>query len=101
MGTLEALAVVLKHGGKKVKITESIPSSLEAGKELVTHEDDGIRESAAKVISYACELLGTDEANTTLQEHGLACICRRMFSRSIGQEIDRSIYESVTCLIQT
>jgi len=117
--TLEALAVVLKHGGKKVKVAESIPSSLDAGKELlVTHEDDGIRESAAKVIGYACELLGTDEANAVLQEyvldkasklsscsvetkHGIACICRRVFSRSVGQEIDRNIYKSVSSTIQT
>lgn len=115
--TLEALAVVLKHGGKKVKVAESIPSSLDAGKELlITHEDDGIRESAAKVIGYACELLGTDEANTTLQEyvldkssnlsscspetkHGMACICRRVFSRSIGQEIDRTTFSSICDII--
>lgn len=116
--TLEALAVVLKHGGKKVKVAESIPSSLDCGKELVAHEDDGIRESAAKVIGYACELLGTEEANDVMQElvldrasnlsscsletkHGIACICRRVLSRSIGKELDRGIYNSVSSLIQT
>ena len=116
--TLEALAVVLKHGGSKAKVAESIPSSLEAGIKLVSHEDDGIRSSAAKVISYACELLGADEANTVIQEqvldkasnvancsleskHGFACICRRVFSRSIGQEVDRNIYKKVITLIQT
>jgi hypothetical protein len=116
--TLEALAVVLKHGGSKVKVAESIPSSLEVGKELVAHEDDGIRESAAKVISFACELLGSDEANDVLQElvidkasnltscsletkHGIGCICRRVFSRSIGKEIDRGIYKGATSIIQT
>ncbi|KAL7541160.1 hypothetical protein ACHAXR_010687, partial [Thalassiosira sp. AJA248-18] len=115
--SLEALSVVLKHGGSKAKIAESIPSSLDCGKELVAHEDDGIRESAAKVIGYACELLGNDEANAVIQEyvvdrasnlsscsletkHGIACICRRVLSRSIGQEIDRSIYSTVSSIIQ-
>jgi len=117
--TLEALAVVLKHGGAKVKIAESIPSSLDAGKELLsTHEDDGIRESAAKVIGYACERLGVDTADDLLEEyviekaedlsscsletkHGIACICRRVFSRSIGKDVDRDIYKNVTVIIQT
>ncbi|KAL9182373.1 hypothetical protein ACHAXT_013025 [Thalassiosira profunda] len=116
--TLEALAVVLKHGGSKAKIAESIPSSLDAGKELVAHEDDGIRESAAKVISFACELLGADESNDVIQEyvldratnissvsletkHGIACICRRVCSRTVGREIDRSLYESVISVVQT
>lgn len=116
--TLEALAVVLKHGGSKVKVAESIPSSLDAAKELVAHEDDGIRESAAKVIGYACELLGAEEANSVIQEmildrasnltscsletkHGVACIARRVFSRSIGQEVNRDIYNRVSSLIPT
>lgn len=117
--TLEALAVVLKHGGAKVKSDESIPSSLDAGKELlVAHEDDGIRESAAKVIGYASERLGVDEANAVLLEyvvdkaptisssspeikHGIACICRRLFSVSIGKDIDRDTYKSVVGIVQT
>jgi hypothetical protein len=116
--TLEALAVVLKHGGSMVKVAESIPSSLDAAKELISHEDDGIRESAAKVIGFACELLGTDEAESVLQElvldkastifscspeikHGIACISRRVFSRSVGQKIHRSTYKNVSSLIQS
>jgi len=116
--TLEALAVVLKHGGSKVKLAESVPSSLDAGKELVLHEDDGIRESAAKVVGYACELLGVDEANSAMEElvvdqasnlsscsvevkHGIACICRRVLSRPIGANIDREIYKSITSIILT
>lgn len=113
--SLEALAVVLKHGGSKVKVATSVPSSLDAAKELVAHEDDGIRDSAAKVMGYACELLGTEEANAVLQEfvldktsssasletkHGIACICRRIFSRTIGKEIDRSIYKGSSDLIE-
>lgn len=116
--TLEALAVVLKHGGSKVKLAESVPSSLDAGKELVLHEDDGIRESAAKVVGYACELLGADETNSVMEElvvdqasnlsscsvevkHGIACICRRVLSRPIGANIDREIYKSITSIILT
>lgn len=114
--SLEALAVVLKHGGSKVKVATSVPSSLDAAKELVAHEDDGIRDSAAKVMGYACELLGTEEADAVLQEfvldkgsssasletkHGIACICRRIFSRTIGKEIDRSIYKGSSDLVET
>lgn len=51
---LEALAVVLKHGGSKAKLPESVPSSLDAGKELIVHEDEGIRESAAKGKYRVC-----------------------------------------------
>ncbi len=115
---LDALAVVLQHGGDKVKVADSIPSSLNAAKELVENEDDGIRESAAKVIGFACDLLEPEEANTILQElvldkaamllncapetkHGMACICRRIFSRSVGTEIDRSTYKNVSTLVQT
>ncbi|KAL7522340.1 hypothetical protein ACHAWX_007024 [Stephanocyclus meneghinianus] len=115
--TLEALAVVLKHGGSKVKLPESVPSSLEAGKELVVHEDEGIRESASKVIGYASELLGRDAANTTAKEmildkvsflgkasidvkHGTACIVRRLFSTSVGKEVDRSLYQSILVMTQ-
>ena len=114
--TLEALAVVLKHGGSMVKVAESIPTSLDAAKELTGHEDDGLRESAAKVIGYACDLLGTDNAEAVLKElildkaldlsnssyaskHGIACICRRIFSRSVGQTINRGLYKSVTDII--
>ena len=116
--SLEALAIVLKYGGSKVKVAESIPSSLDAGKELIAHEDDGIRDSAAKVIGYACELLGTDEASTVIQEyvldkasnlsscsleikHGMACICRRVFSRSVGKDIDESIYKAASGVIES
>ena len=55
--TLEALAVVLKEGGKKAKLPDSIPSALEAGKELLTHEDEGVREGAAKVLGATCGLV--------------------------------------------
>ncbi|KAL7456767.1 hypothetical protein ACHAWC_008242 [Mediolabrus comicus] len=114
--TLEALAVVLKHGGSKVKLAESVPSSLDAGKELIRHEDDGIRESAAKVIGYACQLLDADAANSVLEElvidessnlsacsveskHGMACICRRILSRPVGAKVDRDLYKSVTTVV--
>jgi hypothetical protein len=115
---LEALAVVLKHGGSMVKVAESIPSLLDAAKELISHEDDGIWESAAKVIGYTCELLGTNEADSVLQElvldkaltifncspenkYGIACISRRVFSRSVGQKANQSTYKNVSSLIQS
>lgn len=113
----EALAVVLKFGGSKVKLPESVPSSLDAAKELVAHEDEGIRESASKVLGQACQLLGKDTANETIQElvldkgatlskssvdvkHGIACIIRRLFSASVGGEVDRSMYKSILVATQ-
>ena len=34
-------------------------------------------------------------------KHGIACICRRFFSRSVGKKIDRSIYKSASSIIET
>eukprot|EP00956_Cyclotella_meneghiniana_P043965 scaffold296027_cov89-Cyclotella_meneghiniana.AAC.2 len=113
----EALAIVLKHGGSKVKLPESVPSSLDAAKELITHEDEGIRESASKVIGQACQLLGKDTASETIQEmitdkesvllkasadvkHGIACIIRRLFAEHVGSEVDRSMYKHILGITQ-
>ena len=113
----EALAIVLKHGGSKVKLPESVPSSLDAAKELITHEDEGIRESASKVIGQACQLLGKDTASETIQEmitdkesvllkasadvkHGIACIIRRLFAEHVGSEVDRSMYKQILGITQ-
>ena len=41
--TLEALSTVLQKGGKKAKLPDSVPSALEAGKELLCHENEGVR----------------------------------------------------------
>ena len=113
----EALAIVLRHGGSKVKLPESVPSSLDAAKVLIMHEDEGIRESASKVIGQACQLLGKDTASETIQEmiidkesgmlkasadvkHGIACIIRRLFSEHVGSEVDRSMYKRVLGITQ-
>ena len=103
--TLEALAVVLGKGGKKAKLPDSIPSTLEASKELVGHADEGVREGAAKVMGVACGLLGVDTATEVLQtailssdgdddgtiKHGKACGIRRIFASSIGRDLDSSV----------
>ena len=103
---------------KKVKIAESIPNSLDAGTELINYEDDGVRESAAKVIGEACNLLGPDTADSILEQcvvdyastlsscspetkHGMACTTRRIFSRPVGTEVDRETYETVSSVMQT
>ena len=113
----EALAIVLKHGGSKVKLPESVPSALEASKQLVDHEDEGIRESASKVVGQACQLLGEDSANETIQEmildkreniskspvdvkHGIVCIIRRLFSMSVGKSIDRKMYKNILTIVE-
>ena len=103
--TLEALAVVLGKGGKKAKLPDSIPSTLEASKELVGHADEGVREGAAKVMGVACGLLGVETATEVLQttilssdgdddgtiKHGKACGIRRIFASSIGRDLDSSV----------
>jgi hypothetical protein len=48
--TLDALAAVLDQGGSKVKLPDSVPSALDASKQLLVHPDEGIRDGAAKVM---------------------------------------------------
>ena len=106
--TLEALAVVLKHGGKKAKLPESIPSALNAGKEMLFHEDEGIRIGASKVVASASELLETDYIEENLIDliiftsstdsvnvkHGKVCACRRVFSSQKGTSFNNDIIET-------
>lgn len=113
--TLDALAIVLKHGGKKAKLPESIPSALEAGKELLIHEDEGVREGAAKVIGAACGLLGADISKDVVtdvildtrpsdkgeKKHGRACACHRILVSSAGSELDEDIHAKLAKLMKT
>lgn len=97
--TLEALAVVLDKGGAKAKLPASVPSALEASKELLTSSDDGIRESSAKVMGMACSLLGEEVANELLADiisapgedsdarHGNACAIRRVLASPVGAQV--------------
>lgn len=105
---LEALAVVLKEGGKKAKLADSVPSALDAGKELLNHEDEGVREAAAKVIGAACELLDLDYTLQTIDaiskmsessadnRHGKACAYQRMLASSVGPNVPDNIHERLT-----
>jgi HEAT repeat protein len=99
--TLEALAAVLYHGGVKAKLPDSVPSALEASKELLSAVDDGIREAAAKVMGMACslsgaavteqvlrdEILKTTDQDSSIVRHGKACAIRRILASDIGSEI--------------
>jgi HEAT repeat protein len=99
--TLEALAAVLYHGGVKAKLPDSVPSALEASKELLSAVDDGIREAAAKVMGMACSLSGAEVTEEVLREeilktkgedsstvrHGKACAIRRILASDIGSQI--------------
>lgn len=110
---LEALATVLQKGGKKAKLPDSVPSSLEAGKELLRHEDEGVREAAAKVIGAACELLDMDITLDTIKaiqdmnessadnRHGRACAYRRILSSSVGPNVPNSVHSDLTNQITT
>jgi hypothetical protein len=98
--TLEALAVVLREGGKKAKLPDSIPAALVASKELLEHADETVREASAKVVAAACNFLGVDTASDVIQEsilegegsgeirHGKACAIRRILSADVGAEVD-------------
>jgi HEAT repeat protein len=102
--TLEALAVVLAKGGDKAKLPASVPSALDAAKELLKGPDAGIREAAAKVMGEACSLLASDVAIETIREvifststrsddnsddarHGKACAIHRILVSKIGREL--------------
>jgi hypothetical protein len=98
--TLEALAVVLLEGGTKAKLPESIPSALEAGKELLEHSDEAVRGAAAKVVAAACDILGVDTATDVIQttiahgegsadlRHGQACALRRILSVDVAASMN-------------
>jgi len=110
--TLEALAIVIKHGGKKASLPASIPSALDAGKEMLFHEDEGIRAGAAKVIGAAIELLDPSVTNevaaellgsvksTPEEKHGQACLCRYMLSSSAGASLTTNIVDNMTKIIK-
>lgn len=98
--TLEALAVVLREGGEKAKLPDSIPSALDASKELLEHSDEAVRDAAAKVTAAACNMLGVESAmgvvsdtimdrgGTSDVRHGRACAIRRILSVEISSEMD-------------
>jgi hypothetical protein len=109
--TLEALSTVLREGGSKAKLPDSIPSSLDASKELLKHDDEGVREAAAKVMGLACALLGPEITIGTIEEvilssdegfgdirHGKACACRRIMSCA-GPHIPEGLSAKATDLI--
>jgi HEAT repeat protein len=111
--TLEALAVVLREGGKKAKLPDSITAALNAGKELLSHSDEDVREAAAKVVGCACGILGLETATDFVrseilggsnddweQRHGTACAIRRICSASIAKELDSSLTSDVMSLAQ-
>lgn len=100
--TLEALAAVLEQGGAKAKLPASIPSALDASKELLSNSDEGIREAAAKVMGVSCLLLGEDVTHEVLNDeilrsfhdsthegrHGRACAIRRILASPVAIQPD-------------
>lgn len=111
--TLEALSIVLKHGGSKAKLPESIPSALSAGKELMVHDDEGVRESGAKVVGAACGLLGVDVTSEFVDEnilsgkdsserrHGRAHCIYRILASPVGAELGSDIHNKLLELVKT
>jgi len=109
--TLEALAVVLDKGGTKAKLPVSVPSALDASRELLRSQDDGIRASAAKVMGEACALSSMDVTLETLREdilsddkgdassarHGKACAVHRILA-SARESVDTGTLEDLTKL---
>lgn len=101
--TLEALAVVLREGGNKAKLPDSIPSALVASKELLEHADASVRDAAAKVIAAACELMGIDSATDVIRDtvldgegsgdarHGRACAIRRILTADVSKDLNQGL----------
>jgi hypothetical protein len=110
--SLEALSIVVKHGGKQAKLPESIPSCLDVGKEMLYHEDEGIRAAAAKVIGAACEHLGEDSINTVAKDlmvtvdsspnhkHGNACLCHYLLASSSAKMLRNDIFDDMVHMIK-
>jgi hypothetical protein len=95
---------VLREGGKKAKLPDSIPSALDASKELLGHADEAVREAAAKVMGAALDILGADTTAEVCQNnllnggdesgevrHGKACAIRRIFSASVSKDLDEGL----------
>ncbi len=108
--TLEALATVLKKGGKKAKLPDSIPSALNAGRTCLFHEDEGVRVGAAKVVASACELssegandimdeLLKDEIGSVETKHGIVSCCRYILASDIGPMLSSETIEKMKHLI--
>lgn len=111
--TLDALAAVLKKGGDKAKLPDSISSALEASKELLQHPDEGVREGAANVMGAACKLLGkeitieviqskilaTQKGETGEMRHGKACACYRILSSVGSPNIEDQVSQQMASLM--
>ncbi len=107
--TLEALAVVLREGGSKAKLPDSIPSALSASQDLLEHADESVREASAKAIAAACNILGIDSVIDVIQNtilvsddddsadirHGKACAIRRILSTEVATEIDENMLSNL------
>lgn len=110
--SLEALAIVVKHGGKQAKLPESIPSCLDAGREMLYHDDEGIRSAAAKVIGAACEHLDEDAINIVTKEliasldsspnhkHGNACMYHHLLVSSARKMLRNDTFDDMVHIIK-
>lgn len=106
--TLEALAAVLRKGGKKAKLPDTIRSAFDASKELLENEDESVRESSAKVMGASVELMDPSIATEVLQDeilvadaddpggikHGKACAIRQLFASTLGPGFDQSLKDT-------
>ena len=107
--TLEALGAVLEKGGAKAKLPASVPSALNASKELIGSADEEIRESAAKVMGASCALLGAavtldvlredvsplSESESSAERHGAACAIFRVLASKVGSELGADTVKSL------
>ena len=112
--TLEALAAVLKKGGKKAKLPDSIQSAFDAAKELLENEDESVREGASKVLGAAVDLMDPNVATDVLSDsilvtsgddsgtikHGKCCAIRQVFQASAGKQVDKSLNEAALKNVQ-
>merc|ERR1712157_525935 len=104
-----------RNGGSKAKLPERISTSLDVGITMVFHDDEGIRESAAKVIGCAFELLkGENEMlrerliqenilNASLEsvaiKHGICCAIYRTLSSSASTSISSINHKEMSSIV--
>jgi hypothetical protein len=105
---------VLHEGGKKAKLPDTIQSAFDASKELLLeHEDESVREGAAKVMGASVELMDPSVATAVLRDeilvdngddsgmikHGKACGIRQVLASSVGSGIDESLKEKAIKIV--
>jgi hypothetical protein len=114
IATLKAFEAVLKYGGSKAKLQNTISTALKMKKELVlSHLNDEIRETVVKLIATTCDLLKTTVASNVWRDiitnsvdyssemkHGKVYTSFRILYSSVEKEIKDDVFLKMAQLSQ-